>query len=313
VKIGYPARAMLRDSHEQNRRSWNHATRAHNSHKRDQAGFLRDGGSTLFPDELELLGVPPAAWPKEHVPKDLADAPAPARPLAGVDLVHLQCNAGQDSLSLARLGARVTGVDISDEAIAAAEALAQGSGIPARFVRSDLYDWFAAADERFDVAFASYGAVGWLSDLNAWAAGVAGVLRPGGRLVLLEFHPVAFVFDEQLRPTYPYFGDGRPQVTAGIGDYVAASGDGLTPSGREPGVVDFLNPEPCHEFAWSVGQLVTAVAGAGLVVEQLREYPYANGCKIYAQMRELPGRRWATAGGLPDMPLMLGLTARKPA
>src|SRR4051812_2993463 len=100
---------MLRDAHEQNRRSWNLATRAHNSHKRDQAGFLRAGGSTLFPDELALLGVPASAWPDEHGRTDLSSAPAP---LAGRDLVHLQCNSGQDTLSLARLGARVTGVDI---------------------------------------------------------------------------------------------------------------------------------------------------------------------------------------------------------
>ena len=86
---------MRKDLHEANRLSWNAATQAHNSHKIDQAGFLRRGGSTLFAEELALLGD-----------------------VRGLRIAHLQCNAGQDSLSLAALGALVTGVDISDEAIA---------------------------------------------------------------------------------------------------------------------------------------------------------------------------------------------------
>ena len=86
---------MRKHIHETNRLAWNAATQAHNSHKGDQARYLREGGSTLFPEEVELLGG-----------------------LAGKSLVHLQCNAGQDTLSLAKLGATVTGVDISDEAIA---------------------------------------------------------------------------------------------------------------------------------------------------------------------------------------------------
>src|SRR4051812_10965825 len=105
---------MLRKQmHEENRVAWNAATEAHNSHKVDQAGFFREGGSTLFPEEVELLGD-----------------------IAGLSLVHLQCNAGQDTLSLARLGATVTGVDISDTAIDFARQLSADSGVPATFVRS---------------------------------------------------------------------------------------------------------------------------------------------------------------------------------
>jgi SAM-dependent methyltransferase len=302
---------MLRDAHEQNRRSWNLATRAHNSHKRDQAGFLRAGGSTLFSDELELLGVPPAAWPDEHGRTDLSRLPA--LPLAGRDLVHLQCNSGQDTLSLARLGARVTGVDISDEAIDFATALAHDADIPATFVRGDVYDWLSTTPDRFDVAFSTYGTLVWLSDLAAWARGVARVLRPGGRLVLLEFHPFVMTFDEQLRPTYPYFGEGRAYPGPdGIGDYVASSGDALAPMGWLPGEADFRNPHPTQEFSWSVGDILTAVLGAGLVLERVREYRHSNGCRLFADMRELPGRRFAMPTGAMDLPLMFGLVARRP-
>src|SRR5689334_22694442 len=112
---------MLRkELHEENRLAWNEATVAHNSHKVDQARFLREGGSTLFPEEVELLGD-----------------------VRGLSLVHLQCNAGQDTLSLARLGARVTGVDISDSAIEFARRLSEESGIAGTFFRSDVYDWLA--------------------------------------------------------------------------------------------------------------------------------------------------------------------------
>src|SRR5687768_17297343 len=148
---------LVSELHEQNRRSWNYATRAHNAHKGDQAAFLRGGGSTLFPEELELLGD-----------------------VGGKRVVHLQCNAGQDSLSIAARGAHVTGVDISDEAIGFARTLSAESGIAATFERADVFDWLASAAEQFDIAFASYGALCWLSDVPTWARGVARVLAPGG-------------------------------------------------------------------------------------------------------------------------------------
>ncbi len=180
---------VRKDSHEINRVAWNAATDAHNSHKRDQVAFFRNGGDTLFPEEIDLLGD-----------------------VTGRTLVHLQCNSGQDSLSLARRGAVVTGVDISDTAIAFARRLSAETGIPATFVRADVYDWLAetaAHGPRFDLAFASYGALVWLSDIRAWAAGVAAVLNPGGRLVVVEFHPFANVFDWDWSHKFPYFGDAE--------------------------------------------------------------------------------------------------------
>ncbi len=185
---------MSREQHEANRRSWNAATVAHNSHKGDQARFFREGGSTLFPEEVELLGE-----------------------LAGKRLVHLQCNAGQDTLSLARLGAVATGVDISDEAIEFARRLSAESGIAAEFERADVLEWMedaAGRGRRFDLAFSSYGALVWLSDLSAWARGVASVLAPGGRVVVIDYHPFALTLDEQMRFAYPYSSGGQPINTA---------------------------------------------------------------------------------------------------
>lgn len=269
--------------HEQNRKSWNAITPVHNSHKRDQAGFLRAGGSTLFPDELELLGD-----------------------ISGNQLVHLQCNCGQDSLSLAGLGAQVTGVDISDAAIEFARTLSEDSGIPATFVRDDLFSWFDDTDaDRFDVAYSTYGTVGWLTDLSRWARGVAKVLRPGGRLVLLEFHPLIW----SLGPNPDsYFAAGRLDEPGGVNDYVD---EALAPSGYLSGEEGFSNPEPAHGYQWTVASMVQAVVDAGLHIRTMREYPYTNGCKVFEGMQRIDGNRYTVPEGDPAMPLMLGLVAQR--
>ncbi|MBK9547209.1 MAG: class I SAM-dependent methyltransferase [Dehalococcoidia bacterium] len=285
---------MRKDIHETNRLSWNLATAAHNSHKGDQAKFLREGGSTLFPEDLEMLGD-----------------------IVGKRVVHLQCNAGPDSLSLAALGAIVTGVDISDEAIDYARRLSADSRIPAEFVRSDVYDWFdeaIARGDQFDRVFVSYGALIWLSDIRGWAEGVAGVLAPGGAIGLVEFHPVGLMYNEKGERDWPYFSHGEPQSDGeGIGDYVAFSGDGLVPWGYEEGVTGFVNPIPSSEFLWGIGDVVTALIDAGLVLETLREYPYSNGTPRMVDSVEGAGRRFYVPEGQPNLPQLYALRARKPA
>ncbi|MCH9648717.1 MAG: class I SAM-dependent methyltransferase [Deltaproteobacteria bacterium] len=282
---------MRTDLHEKNRQSWNEATRAHNSHKGDQGAFFRGGGSTLFPEELDLLGE-----------------------VKGTHLVHLLCNSGQDSLSLAALGAQVTGVDISDEAISFARQLSSDSGIAASFHRSDVFDWLAARDAdspRFDLAFSSYGAIGWLSDLQAWMRGVAATLVPGGRLVIVEFHPFAFQFDPQWKLKYDYFGGSPMLEEGGVDDYVAESGDGLWPQGTTEGVRGFSNPHPTYEFQWSLSEIFASLLAADLTLERFQEYPYSNGWRGFEGMREGADRRFYAPEELPKLPLMFGLSARK--
>ncbi|HEY8599652.1 MAG TPA: class I SAM-dependent methyltransferase [Thermomicrobiales bacterium] len=280
--------------YEANRQAWNAATQAHNSHKADQAAFFHGGGSTLFPEELGLLG-------------DICDR----------TIVHLQCNAGQDSLSLAARGARVTGVDISDYAIEFARQLAADTAIAATFERSDIYAWFAeaqAAGRQFDIAFCSYGFLCWLSDLRGWARGIASVLKPCGRFVAVEFHPFSMIFDDDWSRTDDYPTGGQPlDWRSGVGDYVAISGDGLTPSGWIEGITDFRNPHPGHEWSWGLGEVVTALIEADLTLETLREYPYSNGERRFVGMREGEGKRMYPPAGMPAVPLMFGLTARRNA
>ncbi|MCC6704136.1 MAG: class I SAM-dependent methyltransferase, partial [Thermomicrobiales bacterium] len=251
------------------------------------------GGSTLHPEELELAGN-----------------------VTGRRLLHLQCNCGQDTLSFARLGADVTGVDISDAAIEVARQLSADAGIPGAFHRDDVYDWLAAATERgeqFDIVFSSYGAICWLSDLSTWAKGIATVLKPGGRFALVEFHPSLQALEEGWTPRYNAIGGQREDWSEGIGDYVGFMGDTLAPAGSGTGVVDFKNPEPSVEFAWSVAEVVTALLDAGLELRTLREYPYSNGFTPFHGFKELPGRRFTTPDDRPNIPMMYGVMATKPA
>ena len=277
---------------EQNRLSWNAVAGAQDSHRGDLAGFLREGGSTLFPEERTLLGD-----------------------LGGKTLVHLQCNYGGDTLSLALLGAAVTGVDISDEAILYARRLSAKTEIPADFVRADVYDWLEEAaheERRFDIVFSSYGIVCWLPDLETWARGISAILEPGGRCVLVDFHPATEMFDEQWNLAHAYPSGGVPRLLqGGVGDYVAESGGGLTPAGFAEGMQDFENPHRCYLFRWGLGEVVTALAGAGLRIIALEEYPYSNGERHFARMRELPGRRMFPPESVPAVPLMYGISAEK--
>ena len=283
---------MHKNLHEENRLSWNAATVAHNSHKGDQAAFFRNGGNKLYPEEKALLGD-----------------------IRGLSVVHLQCNSGQDTLSMAQMGAIVTGVDISDTAIDFARQLSHDSGVPGTFYRADVYDWMeetARSTQRFDIAFCSYGAICWLSDLEAWARGIAAILKPGGRFVAVDYHPVMMMFDEQMQRRFSYFNNGEADTFfPGIGDYVARSHDEMDGKTYVEGIVDFQNPYRSHEFIWGIGEIVSALLKAGLQLTSLQEYPYANGDRFFDDMRR-DQWRWFLPEGEPSMPMMYAITAQKP-
>jgi SAM-dependent methyltransferase len=274
---------------EQNRRSWNAAVPAHTSHRVGEAAFLRNGGLTIFPEERALL-----------------------EPLAGARLLHLLCNTGQDSLSFAALGAHVTGVDISDAAIAYAQALAAEAALPAAFVCADVYAYLEAAqraDKRFDRIYAGYGVICWLHDLERFAQGVAALLQPGGRFGLVEFHPASNMFDAAWNLAHPYPQGGTLLQIEGVGDYVGAAGGALTPAGFAEGMTAFTNPEPCTLYRWGVGEVVTALAAAGLRITALHEYLYVNGERPFTRMRADADRRMHPPDDVPAPPLMYAVGA----
>jgi len=265
------------------RASWNVATRAHNAHKRDQAAWLKQrDATTLFPEELELLG-----------------------PLSGVHLLHTLCNSGQDTLSLAKHGAVVTGVDMSDEAIAFARALARDTAIPATFIESEMLAYFDSAPANaFDVCFGSYGCLTWIDDIARFFRGCARVLKPGGRVVYLEFHPLAWSLHGD-----PYKAPGH-DFASPVNDYVGASMGALSPSGHIDALDggEYVNPHNAHSAQHTIEDLVNAIIDAGFTLTRLREWDYSNGCSLHPNMKLIDGNRWVHE---PSWPLMLGLAARR--
>lgn len=166
-----------------NKKAWNIKTDIHiESEFYDNISFL-EGRNSLNQIELDILGD-----------------------ISGLSILHLQCHFGQDSISLARMGANVTGIDLSDNAIVKAKALAEQVNVNVDFIACDIYDLPQFLDKQYDIVFTTYGTIGWLPDLEKWAAIVSRFLKENGRFVFVEFHPYVWMFDDNFKDiVYPYF------------------------------------------------------------------------------------------------------------
>ncbi len=265
-----------------NRALWNAMTltQLESDHHRAVA-TVRAGGLTLRSIERDALGD-----------------------VRGRTLLHLQCNMGSDTISWARLGAGVTGVDISDAAIAQARALAVETGVPAQFLRSDLYDLPAVLDEQFDIVFSSYGALCWLPDLSRWAAIAARYVRPGGTFLLVEMHPCAMMLESvdsdgmSFRVHGSYFHSAEPQVEEmrGLPDSEEAATDA---------------PQSVYIWRYSLGEVVNALIQAGLRIERLDEFPLAHYQRFSCLAQGDDGWwRWPTPAN--TLPMLFAITASQP-
>jgi len=174
-------------------------------------------------------------------------------------LLHLQCHFGQDTLSWSRLGAKCTGIDISNEGIALAKKLNLELGLDATFIESNLYDVPKNVAGEFDIVFTSYGVIGWLPDLKTWGEIIASKLKKGGTFYLVEFHPVVWMFDFLETPpklTYPYLNK----------DVIYEEYKG-TYANNDAEIIS-------KEYGWNhgLGEVVTALTMAGLQIEFLHEF-----------------------------------------
>ncbi len=214
-----------------NKASWNKRTEIHLTSKfYDVEGFLQ-GNTSLQKIELEELGD-----------------------VSGKSLLHLQCHFGLDTLSWARLGANVTGVDLSSTAIEKAQALSRQAGLKGNFICADVYGFGESSQEQYDVVFTSYGAVCWLPDIERWAAVAAGSLKPGGTFYMAEFHPFYDIFSG-----YSYFHKPEPDVEE-VGTYTENS------QGETSTLAVWGHP---------ISDVFNALLKAGIQVTQLNEYPYS--------------------------------------
>ncbi len=222
---------------DMNRTLWNARTAVHlQSDFYNNESFLQ-GRNTLTEPEMAHLGD-----------------------VQGKSIIHLQCHFGQDSLSLARMGAQVTGIDLSDAAIAQAKAMNDQLGLNAEFVCCNVLDTLQHVSDTYDIVFVTYGATCWLPDLKPWAHIVSQLLRPGGYLYFCEFHPTFYMIDDrQQKIGYPYFNQGV-QIETHDSTYT----DGELTHGLK-------------EAFWnhSISDIISPLLQEGLRLDSLREFDYS--------------------------------------
>ena len=265
---------------EVNRRHWDEILPIHMAAVSYNVAGFRDGRTKLKPIELEELGD-----------------------VRGKTLLHMQCHFGLDTLSWAREGAIVTGIDYSEPAVAQARALAAELGIDARFLVSNVYDLPNKLDGRFDIVFTSYGALNWLPDIERWAQIAASFVRPGGTFYVVEFHPIVGIFDDDegvtdLRVRWPYFPSGEPLRWEGYGDYTDRSAK--------------LENDVTYEWPHPTSEVLSALIDAGLRIEFFHEFAHTPWSAL-PHLSEPDGEAWRLKDHDGSVPMIYSIRATKEA
>ncbi|GGG97359.1 type 12 methyltransferase [Parapedobacter pyrenivorans] len=257
---------------EKNRTSWNKRAELHfGSEFYDVKSFL-EGKTSLKPIELKLLSD-----------------------IRGKTILHLQCHFGQDSLSLSRMGAQVTGIDLSDRAIAYAHELAHTMQQDSTFICCDIYDLPNYLTEKFDIVFTSYGTIGWLPDLDRWANIVSNFLKADGRFVFVEFHPYIWMFDDDLNEIrYSYFKEGP------IIDF------------KDTSYTDGKLSEKTEDVSWnhSLSEVINSLIDNGLRINSFEEFDYSP-YNIFAGSVEVEKGKFRVKKMGSKIPLVYSLVAVK--
>jgi SAM-dependent methyltransferase len=275
--------SMPSDWRELNQANWDERVAIHvNAPNGYDLAKLRDGTATLDPIAAAILGS-----------------------VDGLNVLHPQCHFGMDTLTIARRGAAVTGLDFSPPAIAAARALTTELGLAdrARFIEANIYDAPAVLPElsRFDRVFVSWGALCWLPDIHRWASIMAGFLAPGGFLALVEAHPIAYIFDDQTATAdgmpgwfMPYL-SRAPLIEDRTEDYADS-----TAQLRNTRTVQFLHP---------LSDILTALLDAGLRIERFQEHDSIT-WRMFASLVQRAPNEYAWPDK-PWLPLSFSLRAVK--
>jgi len=218
--------------------------------------------------------------------------------VSGRTLLHAQCHIGTDTLSWAKLGAKVTGIDFSAPALSVARDMAAELGFDARFIESDLYGSPTVLAEEFDIVYTGVGAINWLPDIRRWAEVMAIFTRPGGTFYMREAHPILWALDDlrddgELVVSYPYFETDDPITWDEDTTYL---GSGV------------LEHTTTHSWNHGIGEIVTALMEAGFRIELFEEHRFLEWLAV-RHMVEVEGRYLLPAAQRDRIPLMYSLRA----
>ncbi|MFX1483827.1 MAG: class I SAM-dependent methyltransferase [Promethearchaeota archaeon] len=265
------------DYYDANRTMWDQFAKINVNSKTYKTEEFLKGQTTLNSIELEELGD-----------------------VKGKSLLHLQCHFGLDTLSWAREGAEVTGVDFSKEGIATAKDLAKKAGINARFVQSNIFDLPEVLHEQFDIIFTSYGVLVWLHDLKRWAEIIVSLLKPGGTFYIVEFHPMMWVMDwdnaEDFKMVRSYFPRDTPYEFVVDGSYAETDKK--------------IKPQVDYEWGHGLARIITSIIEADLRIEFFHEFNKSP----FRQFEFLKKRQdgyWYYDNPAVQLPLVFSIKATK--
>lgn len=262
----------IKEYFEANKNLWNQRTAVHkNSSFYNLEGFKK-GETVLTPIELNELGN-----------------------VSGKKMLHLQCHFGMDSLNWARMGAEVTGVDLSDEAIKEAIQLNDEVGLNAKFICCNVYDLKENLDEKFDIVFTSYGTIGWLPDLNKWAELISFYLKPGGIFYMADFHPVVWIFDDEFKQVKYHYENKEVIITESQGTYT-----------------DRYAAIKSKEYGWnhSISEILNALISHGLQIKHFNEFMYSP-YPCFSNTVEFEKGKWHIHGMEGKLPMVYSIRAQK--
>lgn len=257
---------------EINKHSWNNKVDTHlNSDFYNLKGFLK-GETSLNPIELEILGD-----------------------IRGKTILHLQCHFGQDSISLSRLGAEVTGVDLSDKAIESARKIAKETNSNTEFICCDLYDLENHLDKPFDIVFTSYGAITWLPDLDKWGKLISKFLKPNGKFIFVEFHPVVWMFDDNFEKIgYNYF-NAEPIIETEDGTYADRNAE---------------ISQSCVTWNHSMSEVINSLLNHALQLKEIQEYDYSP-YNVFSNTEEFEPKKFRIKHLGNKIPMLYSIVAIK--
>ncbi len=263
---------QLNQFFEENKHSWNARTDIHQTSEMYDMTAFRAGQTSLREIELAEVGD-----------------------VQGKRMLHVQCHFGQDTISWARMGAKATGTDFSDRAIEIARSLAAAESLDTRFICANTYDLPEHLDEQFDIVFTSYGVIGWLPDLKKWAEILARYVKPGGIFYMVEFHPVLWMMDDEVRKImYSYFDKGV--IAYEESDYTDHEGKHGT----------------TKNYAWnhSLSDVITPLIAQGLTLEFLHEFDYSP-YDCFQNAVSVGEKRWQVKDYEGVFPLAYSIKLRK--